>query len=106
NSGKVFLAGPYKEAPLSLEVVVPAVAGAYDLGNVVTRVATFVDPTTAQVKTVSDPITQIISGVPLPVRVTLFDFDRPGINRTPTNGDPKSMGAKISGDQGTKNAEL
>ena len=34
NTGKVYLAGPYKGAPLSLAVVVPAVAGPFDLGNV------------------------------------------------------------------------
>ena len=44
--GKVYLAGPYKGAPLSLVVVVPAVAGPYDLGNVVVRAAVDVDPTT------------------------------------------------------------
>ena len=34
-AGKVYLAGPYKGAPLSLVVVIPAVSGPYDLGNVV-----------------------------------------------------------------------
>ena len=38
HAGKVYLAGPYKGAPLSLVVVVPAVSGPYDLGNVVVRV--------------------------------------------------------------------
>ena len=42
--GKIYLAGPYKGAPLSLVVVVPAVAGPYDLGNVVVRAAVDVDP--------------------------------------------------------------
>ena len=43
--GKVYLAGPYKGAPLSLAVVTPAVSGPYDLGNVVVRAALHVDPT-------------------------------------------------------------
>ena len=42
--GKVYLAGPYKGAPLSLVVVTPAVSGPYDLGNVVVRAALHVDP--------------------------------------------------------------
>ena len=47
--GKVFLAGRYKGAPLSLAVITPATAGPFDLGTVVVRVALFVDPRTAQV---------------------------------------------------------
>ncbi len=35
--GKVYLAGPYKGAPLSLVIITPAVSGPYDLGNVVVR---------------------------------------------------------------------
>ena len=54
--GKVFLAGPYHGAPLSLAVVTPATAGPFDLGTVVVRVALFVDPETAQIHAVSDPI--------------------------------------------------
>ena len=38
---------------LSLAVVTPAVSGPYDLGNVVVRVALYVDPLTAQVTAVS-----------------------------------------------------
>ena len=67
--GKVYLAGPYKGAPLSLVVVVPAVSGPYDLGNVVVRAAIEVDPVTAQVTTISDPLPQIIEGIPLRTRV-------------------------------------
>ena len=63
--GKVYLAGPYKGAPLSLVVVVPALAGPYDLGNIAVRAAVDVDPTTTQVTAVSDPLPQIYQGVPL-----------------------------------------
>src|SRR5262249_11921296 len=44
NPGKVYLAGPYKGAPLSLEAIVPALAGPFDLGNVAVRVALQLDP--------------------------------------------------------------
>ena len=43
-------------------VVVPAVSGPYDLGNVVVRAALHVDPITAQVTAVSDPLPQILEG--------------------------------------------
>jgi hypothetical protein len=100
SSGKVYLAGPYKGAPLSLVVVVPALAGPYDLGAVAVRVAIGVDPVNAQVTAVSDPIPQILEGVPLRLRKIQVDLDRPGFAINPTNCDPFSVDAVISGDEG------
>jgi hypothetical protein len=98
--GKVYLAGPYRGAPLSLVVVVPAVSGPYDLGNVVVRAAVKVDPITAQVTTVSDPLPQIREGVPLRTRFVRVDLDRPNFAINPTNCDPFSVDATIRGDEG------
>jgi hypothetical protein len=100
NPGKVFLAGPYRGAALSIVTVIPAVGGPYDLGNVTVRTAAFVDPVTAQVRAISDPLPQILEGVPLRVRSVLLSFERNGFNLTPTNCDPKSIDATISGDEG------
>ena len=100
NSGKIFLAGPYKGAPLSLEFVIPALGGPYDLGNVAVRAAVHIDPVSAQITTVSDPLPQILSGVPLRVRSILLDLDRRGFNLTPTNCSQKSIDGQITGDQG------
>jgi hypothetical protein len=99
-SGKVFLAGPYKGAPFSFEVAVPAVSGPYDLGVVTTRVALYVDPLTARVSAVSDPLPQLIEGIPLRVRSIRLDLDRPGFTLNPTNCDPFSVDAHLAGDQG------
>lgn len=98
--GKVYLAGPYKGAPLSLVVVVPAVSGPYDLGNVVVRAAIRIDPLTAQVTTVSDPFPQIIEGIPIRTRYIQIDLNRPDFAINPTNCDPFSVDATISGDEG------
>jgi hypothetical protein len=98
--GNVYLAGPYKGAPLSLVVVVPAVSGPYDLGNVVVRAAISVDPVTAQVKTVSDPIPSILEGVPLRLRSLLINLDRPGFTLNPTNCDALSVDTASSGSEG------
>src|SRR5258707_258337 len=98
--GKVDLAGPYKGAPLSLVVVVPAVSGPYDLGNVAVRAAIYVDPVTAQVTTVSDPLPQIFEGIPLRARSIQVNLDRPSFALNPTNCDPSSVTSVILGDEG------
>ncbi|HEY5976911.1 MAG TPA: hypothetical protein VIT85_03555 [Solirubrobacterales bacterium] len=98
--GKVFLAGPYKGSPLSLEVVLPAVSGPYDLGVIAVRVALDVDPVTAQVTAKSDPLPQILEGIPLRTRYIRVNLDRPAFTLNPTNCDEFSIAAGISGDEG------
>jgi hypothetical protein len=98
--GKVYLAGPYRGAPLSLVVVLPAVSGPYDFGNVVVRAALHVDPVTAQVTAVSDPLPQILEGVPFRTRSIRIDLDRSGFTLNPTNCDPFAVHALVSGDEG------
>ena len=98
--GGVYLAGPYKGAPLSLVVVVPAVSGPYDLGNVVVRSAIFVDPVTARVSTVSDQIPQILEGIPLRLRSILVDLNRPNFTLNPTDCRPFSVYTAAFGNEG------
>ncbi len=81
--GKVYLAGPYKGAPLSLVVVIPAVSGPYDLGNVAVRAAIHVDPVTAQVTATSDPLPQILEGIPLRTAVDPGQPRPPGLRAQP-----------------------
>ena len=94
--------GPYKGAPLSLVVVVPAVSGPYDLGNVVVRAAIDVDPTTAQVTAVSDPLPQILEGIPLRVRSVAISLDRPNFALNPTNCSSHSVAGTVGADEGGK----
>ncbi len=98
--GKVYLGGPYKGAPLSFAVVTPAVSGPYDLGNVVNRVAVKVNPSTATVTAVSDPLPQIIEGVPLRLRSVLINLDRKDFTINPTNCSPFAVTGILTGDQG------
>ncbi len=98
--GKVYLAGPYKGAPISLAVITPAVSGPYDLGNVVVRAAIKVDPVTAQVTTISDPLPQIFEGIPLRLRAIRVSLDRSGFALNPTNCDPFAVKAEVTGDEG------
>jgi len=80
--------------------VVPAVSGPYDLGNIVVRNALYVDPETAQVSAVSDPLPQIVEGVPLRTRSVLVSLNRPNFAINPTNCDPHQVQAKITGAEG------
>ena len=95
--GKVYLAGPYKGSPLSLVVAVPAVSGPYDLGNVVVRAAISVDPITAQITTVADPLPRILAGIPLRLRSILINLDRQAFTLNPTNCDPSKVSRRSSG---------
>ena len=101
-SGKVYLAGPYKGAPLSLAVITPAVSGPYDLGNVVVRVALHIDPTDAQITAVSDPLPHILDGIPLRLREIRINLNRENFALNPTNCHPFSVSAAAFGDQGAQ----
>lgn len=82
--GTAYLAGPYKGAPLSMVVITPAIAGPYDLGTVVVRVALHIDPVTVQVKAASDPIPHQQRGVKLSIRSINVDVNRPQFSLNPT----------------------
>jgi hypothetical protein len=98
--GKVYLAGPYKGAPLSSVVVTPAVAGPFDLGDVVIRAPLFVDPETAEITAKSDPIPTILKGIPLKVRSVAIDLDRSGFTLNPTSCNVMLATASIGGSSG------
>jgi hypothetical protein len=83
--GHAYLAGPYKGAPLSLEIITPAVAGPFDLGTVAVRTALFVNESTAQVRAVSDPIPSMLAGIPLDVRSIAVNMNRPQFILNPTS---------------------
>ncbi len=94
--GTAYLAAPYKGAPLSLAVITPAAAGPYDLGTVVVRVALHVDPETARVTAVSDPIPHILQGIPLDVRTIDVSLDRPQFSLNPTSCAEKSSNGEAT----------
>ncbi len=91
--GRIYLAGPYKGAALSLVIVTPAVVGPFDLGAVVTRVALYVDPVTAQLRAISDPLPRILQGIPLDLRSIELNLGRPRFMVNPTSCEP----AEVSG---------
>jgi hypothetical protein len=95
-SGHVYLAGPYKGAPLSLVVIVPAVAGPFDLGTVVDRVALNVGEYDARIHAVADPLPTIREGIPLDVRSIELKLDRPSFTLNPTSCEAMQIEGSVS----------
>jgi hypothetical protein len=98
--GTIHLAGPFGGAPLSVVAIVPAVAGPFDVGTVVTRQALRLDPRTGEVLVdgaSSDPIPHILAGIPLKVRDIRVYADRPGFTLNPTSCDPLATTAQLWG---------
>lgn len=102
--GRVYLAGPYQGAPLSLVVLTPALAGPLDLGTVVVRAALHIDPDSAQVHVLSDPIPSFLTeggdGFPLDLRRIVVEVDRPDFILNPTSCDPMAVNGEIGALQG------
>jgi len=85
TQGQIYLAPPYKGAPISLAIITPAVAGPFDLGTVVVRTALQLNPETARITAASDPLPEILEGIPLDVREVAVKLDRPGFTLNPTD---------------------
>lgn len=100
RDGDAFLAGPYKGAPLSFVFTVPAKAGPFDLGTVVVRAAAHVDPVTARVTAIADPLPRILQGIPVHARDIRVALDRPGFMRAPTDCSQRSVETTLRGVEG------
>ncbi|MGA8744431.1 MAG: hypothetical protein WB507_01025 [Solirubrobacterales bacterium] len=99
--GKIYLSGPFQGAPLSLVAITPALAGPYDYGTVVVRVALHIDQRDAHVVADSETVPSIIGGIPLRMREIRVNIERPNFMINPTNCSPFSVASQGIGDQGT-----
>jgi hypothetical protein len=115
--GSVYLTGPYNGhgackvgepgcAPFGLSIANPAEAGPFDLEKgtacdcIVVRAKVEIDPVTAQLTVVSDPLPTMIKGVPLDLQHVQVAIDRPGFTFNPTSCDKMSVQGSMSGDEG------
>jgi hypothetical protein len=98
--GNIYLTGAYEGAPFGLSIVTDAVAGPLDLGVVVIRARIDIDPQTAAMTITSDPLPQIVLGVPLRLRRVTLNIDRPDFMFNPTNCNAQQVTATITGAQG------
>ena len=96
-SGPAYLTGSYKGGSFGSVVIIRAVAGPYDLGNVVVRQALRIDPETARVTVDSDPLPQIKEGILLRLRDLKLDVDRKDFLRAPTSCGAKAINSTVTG---------
>jgi hypothetical protein len=99
-SGKLYLAGPYRGAPISVVALDSALVGPFDLGVVVVRSAIRIDPRSGRVSidsSGSDPIPHILKGIPLHLRDIRVYVDRPGFTVNPTSCDPMQSLSTLTG---------
>jgi hypothetical protein len=101
-SGPVYLTGPYEGAPFGLAVVIHAAAGPFDLGTVMVRSRVLVDPSTLALTVASDPLPQILAGIPLRLRTLQITLDRPKFVTDPTTCAPQQILATIGDQEGVQ----
>lgn len=109
-SGSAYFTGPYRGGPYGVAVIVPAVAGPFDLGNVVVRTSLRIDRNSAQVTAVSDPFPTIVdasgadgttNGFPVRLRRVDVTLDRPEFVVNPTNCNEMALGSTLTSLGGT-----
>jgi hypothetical protein len=96
----IYLTGPYEGAPFGLSIVTPVIAGPFNLGTIITRASIAVDPKTAQITVTTDPLPQIVDGVPTDLRTIDAVIDRPDFMFNPTSCDPLSFSGTASSTEG------
>jgi hypothetical protein len=97
--GRVYLSGPYMGAPLSAVVITPAVAGPFDLGNVVVRAPLNLNPETGQIST-SAEIPDVFGGAKLDIRSINVNLNRKQFTLNGTNCNKNATTGSISGGGG------
>ncbi len=101
----IYLTAAYKGAPYGLSIVVPLNVGPFTLQTQVVRAAIIVDPHTAQLTVTTDPLPQIIDGIPTDLRTINAVIDREGFMFNPTNCNPMSFSGSATAAEGA-NAQL
>ena len=101
TGGKVYLTEKYAGAPFGLSIVNPAVAGPYNLGQVIVRAKVEVDPHTAALTVTTSEIPHILDGIPLEIKHVNVTIERPGFTFNPTNCTPTALTGSINSAEGS-----
>jgi hypothetical protein len=100
TGGKVFITTGYKGGAYGLSIVNPAVAGPFNLGTVVVRAAINVDPHTAALHIVSDPLPTMLDGIPLQIQHVNVSVDREKFTFNPTDCEKTSIVGTLVSSEG------
>ena len=101
TGGKVYITTGYKGAAYGLSIVNPAKAGPFNLGTVVVRATINVDPHTAALRIVSDPLPTILDGIPLQIQHVPVSINRPNFTFNPTNCGKLAITGTLSSTEGS-----
>ncbi len=120
QGGKVYITGAYNGtgtctagtpecAPYGLSIVNPAVAGPFNLGNVVVRAKIEVNPSTAALTITTDPsgpyaIPHILDGIPLQIKHVNVNINRPNFTFNPTNCNKLAITGSLGSSEGASAA--
>lgn len=99
--GNIYLTTGYEGSPFGLSIVANADVGPLDLGLIVIRARVDIDPASAALTITSDPLPQIVFGVPLRAQKVTLSIDRTGFMVNPTSCGEEPVNATISGSLGT-----
>ena len=99
-SGRAYLAGPYRHAPFSMAMAVPATIGPFSLGTVAFRAAMQIDGRSGRVSVASDSLPSVVGGIPIRLQALSLSLDRPGFVRNPTSCGPHTLDASLESREG------
>jgi hypothetical protein len=101
-TGATLLEGPNQSvAPYGLSIVVPVVAGPFNLGTVVVRASIAVDPHTSQLTITTGALPAILHGIPTDLRAIDAVIDRPGFMFNPTHCAAAAFTGTATSTEGT-----
>jgi hypothetical protein len=95
-AGQVFMTESYKGAPYGMSIKVPATAGPFSLGTVVTRATVNVDQTTGQV-IVDSLLPRIYKGIPIRTKSLSIAVTKQGFLLNPTSCGVLSTASTLTG---------
>jgi hypothetical protein len=87
----IYFTEGYGGAPFGLSIVVPLHVGPFVLPTQRVRAKIEVDPNTAQLTVTTDPLPQVVAGVPTDVRAIDAVVDRPGFMINPSNCEQQAF---------------
>jgi hypothetical protein len=96
TNGVVYLTGPYQGAPFGLSIVIPTIAGPFNLGPAIARARIDVDPMTARVITTAN-VPTVVGGIPTRIRGISVSVNKQGFLYNPTNCSPLATDSTLLG---------